>query len=148
MIIDKITNIEKYIQIPVSIHEFIKNLSKETLCGKYNISDTDYVNIETYNTKQIDNAKFETHDKYIDIQLLLQGQERIYFADRVNLQEDKPYNIEKDITFYSNYVGNSDYLTLDSTNFVMIFPHEAHAPQVSSSGNLTEVKKAVFKIKI
>lgn len=148
MIIDKIENTKLYTQIPDYVCEFLKTLSKDTPCGRYNLSDTDYVNIEEYPTKTISDAKFETHDKYIDIQLLLSGKERIYLDSRDGLKEANPYNSEKDITFYTDDINFSDYVTLDGTNFVMIYPHEAHAPQVSNDNIPHNVKKVVFKLKI
>lgn len=148
MIIDKIENTKLYTQIPDYVCEFLKTLSKDTPCGRYNLSDTDYVNIEEYLTKTISDAKFETHDKYIDIQLLLSGKERIYLDSRDGLKEANPYNLEKDITFYTDDINFSDYVTLDGTNFVMIYPHEAHAPQVSNDNIPHNVKKVVFKLKI
>lgn len=148
MIIDKIEKILLYSQIPNYVCGFLKTLSKDTPCGRYDLSETDYVNVETYSTKLISEAKFETHDNYIDIQLLLAGKERIYLESRNGLLEANPYNTEKDITFYTNGLENSDYVTLNGSNFVMIYPHEAHAPQVSWNEESNIVKKAVFKIKM
>ena len=36
--------------------------------GKYNICDSAYANVESYLTKLPDAGKFESHEKYIDIQ--------------------------------------------------------------------------------
>ena len=130
MIIDKIENIGNYPQIPEYIVNFIKGLSEDTECMRYELIDEDFVNVETYTTKFISDAKFETHNNYVDIQLLLDGEERIYLTSREGLNESAPYNPEKDITFYTNSIEQADFVTLDGSNFVLIYPHEAHAPQV------------------
>lgn len=148
MIIDKLENISNYTQIPDYVVNFVKCLSGDTECMRYDLIDDDFVNVETYSTKTIQNSKFESHDKYIDIQLLLNGVEKIYIRSREDLKEKAPYSTEKDITFYSNPVEGSDYVTLDGSNFVMIYPHEAHAPQVAINNNPSNVKKAVVKIRI
>ena len=148
MIIDKLENIDKYSQIPEYVINFIKGLSADTECMRYDLIDEDFVNVETYTTKSIEDAKFETHDNYIDIQLLLDGKERIYLTSRVGLEEVAPYSVEKDITFYKNSVKDADYVTLDGSNFVLIYPHEAHAPQVCLPDGVSIVKKAVAKIRI
>jgi len=44
-------------------------------------------------------------------------------------------------------VSGSDFVTLDGTNFMMIYPHEAHAPQVVSE-SISTVKKVVVKVKV
>ena len=64
MIIDKLENISLYSQIPDYVCEFLKTLSEDTPCGRYGLSETDYVNIETYTTKTISEGKFETHNNY------------------------------------------------------------------------------------
>ena len=148
MIIDKLENIHLYKNIPVLVVDFVKSLDKNVPLGKQILSDEIYVNIEQYSTKSIEEAKFEAHDKYIDIQILLSGQESIYLADRMNLDIKIPYSPEKDIVFYSDLISAYPKIDLDGSNFVMIFPHEAHAPQVSVNNNHEKVLKVVVKIKI
>ena len=148
MIIDKLENISNYPQIPEYVVNFIKGLSEDTECMRYDLIDEDFVNVETYTTKLLSDAKFETHNNYIDVQLLLDGKERIYVASRNDLIENAPYSPEKDITFYNNEVDGADYVTLDGTNFVLLYPYEAHAPQVSLPVGTDIVKKAVAKIRV
>jgi YhcH/YjgK/YiaL family protein len=148
MITDKIENINLYTEIPEYAKEFIKTLSKEIELGRYNLKQNDFANIETYETKLLKNAKFETHNKFIDIQILLTGSEKIYIKNKKDLLETPEYNTEKDISFYTTAINNSDYITLNGTNFVMIYPHEAHAPQVAINECPNKVKKVVLKIKI
>lgn len=147
MIIDKIENLTLYSQIPLEAVKLLQNLSSGTETGRYELNDGNYVNIETYNTKPLSDAKFESHRKFIDIQLLLSGKERIYVKPLKELSALAPYNAQKDIIFYSDNVEAADYITLDSTNFVMLFPHEAHAPQAACSGAVS-VKKVVAKIRV
>lgn len=148
MITDKIENIDTYKYIPQYAIDFIKNLTSDVNIGRYKLNDEDFANVETYITKNLSDAKYEKHNKYIDIQLLLKGEEKIYYKDSKALSNiSVPYNQDRDISFYSDSV-EGEYIKLDGTNFVMLFPHEAHAPQVNS-GTLNEnVLKAVVKIKI
>ena len=99
-------------------------------------------------TKPHEVAKFEAHRDYIDIQLLLSGNERIYYNDVEGLVEAAPYDKSRDIVFFKDSVKKSDYLTLNGTNFALIYPHEAHAPQVSVNDYAEQVKKVVVKVKI
>ena len=115
---------------------------------RYDLIDEDFVNVETYTTKLLSDAKFETHNNYVDVQLLLDGCERIYVNSREGLSEVAPYSPERDITFYQDDIDGADYVTLDGTNFVLLYPHEAHAPQVASVEGVSIVKKAVAKIRI
>lgn len=148
MIIDKLENLSMYRIVPDHVVDFVKNLKSDIKTGRYELIDKDYANIETYTTKNITDGKFEVHNSYIDIQILLEGKERIYYTSTSSVSVDTPYNSEKDIKFYSDKITKFDFVTLDGTNFAMIFPHEAHAPQVSIDSIQTEVKKVVVKVKI
>ena len=147
MIVDKLENIANYSEIPADAVNFIRELTDDIKLGKYNIGVSNYANVESYITKNIDDAKFESHKNYIDIQILLSGKERIYVGSVNDMTISVPYSLEKDIMFYDEAVEPYDYITLGDSNFVMLFPHEAHAPQVAVL-NPSEVKKVVVKIKI
>ena len=149
MIIDKIENISIYKNIPDIARNFILNLKKETPnIGKHILSDSIYANIETYDTKLLENGKFEAHKDYIDIQILLKGQEQIFVAPQNGLAVSEPYDAKRDIEFYSDNISFSQSIKLDGTNFVMLFPHEAHAPQISIDEKIENVLKVVVKIKM
>lgn len=147
MIVDKLENIANYSEIPADAVNFIRELTDDIKLGKYNIGVSNYANVESYITKNIDDAKFESHKNYIDIQILLSGKERVYVGSVNDMTISAPYSLEKDIMFYEETVEPYDYITLGDSNFVMLFPHEAHAPQVAVL-NPSEVKKVVVKIKI
>ena len=146
MIIDKISNIGNYPQIPDYVVKFIESIDQNVKLGRHVLSENEYVNVETYHSKSIKNAKFEAHNKYIDIQLVVNGRERIYLKNTDALKYSLPYNDEKDIRFFEDSVDDSDYVTLDGTNFILIYPHEAHAPQISINDECCEVKKVVVKL--
>ena len=145
MIVDKLSNIDLYTNIPDNIKEFIKNIDKDIELGRYELDNGAYDNVEQYLTKSVSEGKFESHKKYIDIQLLLSGSEKIYYNYDINLPQLEPYNENKDITFYETEVSKSDYVTLDGTNFMLIFPHELHAPQIMAKTQ-QKVKKVVVKL--
>lgn len=146
MIIDTLNNIDKYQEIPDYAVKFTKQLLNDVGLGKHYLNEKEFVNIEEYIPKQLKDAKFESHKKYIDIQILLSGKERIYVRPVAGLTESIKYSEEKDIAFYSDPVENEDFVTLNGSNFVMLFPHEAHAPQVAISESNNKVKKVVVKL--
>lgn len=147
MITDKLKNINIYTQIPSEARNFINSLQCNSESGRIILSDDIYVNIETYNTKFLSDAKFEAHEKYIDIQILLSGSESIFYTDKSGLNPYEPYDAVKDIIFYKEKVNGYPKVTLTGDNFVMLFPHEAHAPQVCTDEKSETVKKVVMKIR-
>jgi len=148
MIIDKIENISIYKNIPEIARDFILSLKETPSLGKHVLSESIYANVETYETKLLENGKFEAHKDYIDVQILLKGHEQIFIAPQNSLTMSEPYDAKRDIEFYSDNICSFQSIKLDGTNFVMLFPHEAHAPQVSIDEKLENVLKVVVKIKI
>lgn len=149
MIYDDLKNIKLYSAlIPQDVIDFISDLSFDISEGKYQLRESNYANVESYVTKLNDVAQFESHEKYIDIQILLKGSEFIYIASKSDLTVTSPYNTEKDITFYGNSVDEYERIKLDGTNFAVLYPHEAHAPQICVNDTPSKVKKVVIKMKI
>ena len=77
MIYDRIDNIDTYKLDSVAV-EFIKNLSSDIECKKHILSDNIYANVEEYTTKDV--GYFEAHRDYLDIQILLSGEEVIEYT--------------------------------------------------------------------
>ena len=94
MIFDNISNIHIY-NLPRVVTDFVSELNSDTKSGRCEICDGIYANIESYNTKLINDAVFEAHENYIDIQILLDGIENIYHCPKENLEVKIPYNKEK-----------------------------------------------------
>jgi biofilm protein TabA len=87
--------------------------------------------------------KFECHDKHIDIQVLIQGEEQIGWKPRADCTEPKgSYNPEKDVLFYQD--SPDMYFQLKPGQFVILFPEDVHAPMISD-GN---IKKLVIKVRV
>ena len=146
MITDILANIRLYKDIPSEAIDFLT--SEGVSCGKHIISDKVYINVEEYTTKIISDAKFESHKDYIDVQIVLNGSEKLYYTDIDNLSVDTPYSKERDIMFYADNVMGADKVILDGSNFIILYPQDAHAPQVAYNNVPGKVKKAVIKIKI
>lgn len=146
MIIDKVKNISNYKNIPVEAIKFINDLNEMIDLGRYELGNGIFANVEKYQTKLTTDAKFEAHNDYVDIQILLRGRENIFITGKDKLEVSEPYDENRDICFYSNPIIDSFSVMLGFENFVVLFPHEAHAPQVSIDKTQEEVLKVVVKI--
>ena len=144
MILDKISNVRIYKNIPSVVVDFFANNHE---LGHYDLADGIWANVEQYQTKNIEIAKYESHKDYIDIQYLQSGHENIYIEDVVNLTLESEYDKNRDIQFFKDKVKAGCGFLLDGSNFLMIFPHEAHAPQVADTVTESLVTKFVVKIK-
>lgn len=150
MIIDRLENLKKYIDENDmrKIDVFLKRLSPEMEEGRYEIDGDDiYARVMSYHTSPREDCKIEAHDLYIDIQSTLVGKEGIDVFHREELIEKIPYNAAKDVCIYEE--SAQQYITVDNLPdyFSMLYPEEAHKPQISLDKKRDIVKKFVIKIK-
>ena len=146
MIIDKLENACFYYNLNAKIEKALRYLQDNDLSefdnGKYEIdNDNIFVLIQDYDTKT--EGKWEAHEKYIDIQYIIKGREKMGY---VNIDELKPvtdYDKDKDILFLE---GDGNFVIADEGYFVIFAPQDAHMPGMMI--DMPEyVKKAVVKIK-
>lgn len=146
MIIDKLENISNYNAVSQRVIDFLMSLTPEIETGHYLIDEFSYANIDVYDTKMPENCKFEAHKKYIDIQMLLSGTEELDYTLVDGLKVFQEYDAQKDIMFFENPDRIIDKVILQPEKFAIIYPHEAHKPQMTFGNSPQNVKKVVVKI--
>lgn len=148
MIFDKIENIKNYPQIASYISDFILKLDENEPLGRVYLSEdkTVWANTNEYTTKPLADCKFEAHKKYIDIQLLLTGEEKIETAFTDELDITEPYDENRDVMFLAD-TENKVILPLKKGYFALFNPSDAHKPQIAFS-TPKNVKKVVIKIQV
>ena len=144
MVIDKIENLGKYASLNPLFEQAIEFLKSTDLnaheIGKVKLQGDDLVvNFAQARPKTKEEAKLETHNRFIDIQIPLDGVEVMGYTPRADLPEAE-YNAEKDITFYPGLAES--YLTINPGMFAIFFPEDGHAPGVTPDG----VKKVIVKV--
>lgn len=127
---------------------FLKNsdLSKLEL-KRYDIDgDNVYAPITEYMTKNEEDAKFEAHRKYIDIQYVISGVEQMNVAP-MSMKKDiiTPYDAAKDVEFLT--VTQSASYKATPERFFIFFPSDIHRPSLKVDEN-SQVRKVVVKVKI
>jgi YhcH/YjgK/YiaL family protein len=114
---------------------------------RYDIDgDNLYAPISEYQTKNPEDAKFEAHKKYIDIQYVISGTEQMSVAPMAQKKEVLvPYDAVKDVEFMT-VSGSSDYKATPE-RFFIFFPSDIHRPGVKTGEN-SPVRKVVVKVKV
>lgn len=146
MIIDKLENIGMYASVNPLFAQAIEFLKLTDLnaheLGKVVLKEGElFVNFAAARPKTKDDAKIETHNNFIDIQIPLTGTELMGYMPKTDLAEAE-YNAEKDVTFYPGHA--TDYLTVKPGMFAIFFPEDAHAPGVTE----VELKKVIVKVRV
>ena len=91
MIKNSLKYTKNYYNLSSKIEEALKYLENNNLKdfanGKYEIlGDEIYVNVQDYHTKPLSEGKWEAHRKYIDIQFMIEGEEKIGVGEIQNFQ--------------------------------------------------------------
>lgn len=149
MIYDKIDNIDFYKGLSPNIAlalDFLKQMKPDTAVGTCQINHRVKVIVSEYETKLQNEHGYEAHRKYIDIQYLLSGEERIACLPVERLKETKPYNEEKDAAFYAADLKPQE-MTISDGYFAVFFPQDGHMPQLCVDKPM-KVKKEVIKVEI
>ena len=145
MIIDTLDNLKNYIALNkgfVVVADYLSTHNLEEMqCGRYEIEGNNiYFNLQEYETKPV--QKLEAHKKYIDIQIVIKGEEYMGYTNINNTKVVEEYNREKDVMFLE---GKVDKLKADNKTFLIFYPNDAHMPALCEKSP-QKVKKAIFKI--
>ena len=114
---------------------------------RYDIDgDNLYATISEYLSKNIENARFEAHQKYIDVQYVISGSEMMGVAPMSMKKEVlAPYDAIKDIEFMT--VSQNSEFKATPDRFFIFFPSDIHRPGVKVGEN-AQVRKMVIKVKV
>ena len=101
MLCDKLENWDQYAgRLPASFSEAVawvkEHLEDLPEPRKYPLNEEGmYVNVQEYFPKPMDDAKFENHHRYIDIQCFARGKERIFWTKPKDFEQTDEYDEEK-----------------------------------------------------
>ncbi len=149
MIFDSLDKLPLYEGVAHGFSDIGKFLAKTDLSqlpvGKHPINDQGaYASVNEYLTKTVEESFIECHRKYIDVQIIAHGKEKIGVTHTRNCSE-LPYDETKDL---QKLEGTVDFITLLPDFFAVFFPHDAHEPGVRCDTDAVSVKKIVFKIPV
>lgn len=128
--------------------EYIKdNVNNNTPVGRYDIDgDNMFFMVSDSTSRYIHDADPEYHEKYIDVQIVLVGQEGMAVSTL------PPYTkvldnklVENDIAFIET-PKEETLLILHPNDFIVFLPNEVHKPLCAIDNNIETVRKVVVKI--
>ena len=150
MIFDTLANLRKYTNIPhlESITTFLNSNDLLSLpAGDREIKGKDlYVKVLRYTPKEEKENHFETHRLYADVQVVVQGVEKMQIVGGNNLENITEYNSKSDYQFFTAQREISD-LVVRENEFIFFAPGEAHKPGCRYQNSHEPVVKLVFKTK-
>lgn len=148
MILDTLSNSYLY----ESVHprfkkafEFLRNSDLKSLApGKIELEGKNLViNVVDITGKEEKDAKMETHEQFIDIQVPVGNTETMGWIAAEKLKNPTTqYNAEKDITFFSDKA--SVLIPVQPYEFVVFYPNDGHQPGIAQG----TYRKIIVKIKV
>lgn len=150
MILDTIENVNNYKGLSHRLDKvldlLLNNNHYELKPGK---NDIDKENIfllkNEYRTEREFAEALEAHKKYLDVQLILEGEEIIEWEFFNNHEIIEDYNEEHDYSFFKPL--NTTKLRMSKGKFCVFFPNDLHMPGIKSL-ETSAVKKVVYKVLI
>jgi YhcH/YjgK/YiaL family protein len=146
MILDVLENGSRYLPLHPGFAKAFAFLRRADLralpVGTYPIDeDRIYATVAKDQGRRKEDAFLETHEKYIDIQLVLAGTDEMGWRAKSSCKQPAgAYDREDDIQFFTDQPDA--WLATVSGAFAIFFPEDAHLPLISAG----EIHKVVVKI--
>ena len=149
MIFGNITQEKTYAFLPEDLKECFAYAKEHDLAsyekGSHPIDgERLFVNVVEYETTQPENRFWEAHRNYLDVHLMLNGQEQLDLNFIENM-EQKEY-VEKDDFLPMDGEPNS-HAVLRAGDFLICYPEDGHRTAVAVNES-EKIKKAIFKVRI
>lgn len=127
---------------------FVRGNDMSTISdGRYDISGDDiYINVMTVNSVNKESKSFEVHREYVDIQILIDGEECMEYVSP--LEATQPLSDYDSANDFQSVIpnGNVSTLLLKKNMFAVFYPGEPHKPTCYINEART-IKKAVIKVR-
>ena len=153
MIVGHINNVNQELcNFPKAIKKALAFLQENDCAnlkpGKYAIDGDDiFAMVQSYVTKDKKDCRAETHAKYLDIQFLAKGQERMgQCAYSPSLEVEEDCLAERDARFYKNLPAENQVILSNGT-YAILYPTDVHRP-CCAIGKPEDVVKVVIKISV
>lgn len=149
MIIDTLSNSRLYEgahPLFKKVFDFLKTQPLATMeAGTYEIDGKNaYAMIQEPENKPAAECKLECHRKYIDLQLVISGNESMGWAPVVGLGHAEPFNVDGDYGFFKD--APQSWLDVRPGCFAIFYPGDAHAPNCGTGIHRKVVVKIIAEI--
>lgn len=148
MLFGNVNQLELVPYIKPEFHQWIRSaieLGSHMPTGKYDIGDEGvFVVLADATTEPQSERNAEIHKNYIDIQILLKGEETIGYSNHLDEESLKLDSLENDVAFFKD-TEYEQFVNLREGDFAVFYPNQVHRP-LCATNSPGPVLKAIVKI--
>lgn len=102
---------------------------------------------QVYASKPRAEGLFESHRKYVDVQVIVEGCEAMEVVDAARATARDPYNEERDFLLYHD-AADASVVKLRAGEAAVFFPVDIHMPSLRLGSDAALVRKTVVKVPV
>jgi YhcH/YjgK/YiaL family protein len=149
MIIDNLSHTGSAGWLPARLRQALDYLRTTDLAsvaiGRHDLDgDRLFALVQEYTTRTPNDCRWEAHRRYIDVQYVVRGVERMGYANIAQVRELEAYDPARDVAFFE---AGQDFVTVRAGTFTIFTPEDVHAPCGLADAPRT-VRKVVIKAEI
>ena len=149
MIVDRITNAHPLYRLQPSLQRAIDYLRSDAAVqaaiGRHEIDGNRmFALVQEYTTRDAVDCAWEAHRKYIDVQFVAAGAERMGYAAMGEVAVAAEYDPERDFALFA---PGTDAVTIHAGMFAIFGPGDVHSP-CQAVGTPAFVRKIVVKVAV
>jgi YhcH/YjgK/YiaL family protein len=115
--------------------------------NRVDLADGVFAIEQVYETRPRVDGFFESHRKYIDLQVVIEGEEAIEVIDAARIAVRDPFDPERDLVTYAD-TAEASRLRLGAGLAAIFFPVDVHMPTLRVAADPVLVRKVVVKIPV
>jgi biofilm protein TabA len=141
--------------------DYLLNFDESTPDGRYELDGELLVAmVQTYETQPAAEKRYESHERYLDVQYIVSGEEILYHTPVNRLEISTPYSQAKDVMFFADPPATSaeaaatgwenPAVLMRAGDFCVLYPQDGHKPSCTppSAKAAVKVKKVVMKVQV
>ena len=149
MIVDRLGNRSVDAHVPARVRLALEYLRTTDLAavplGRHEIDgDRLFALVQEYETRLPADCVWEAHRRYVDVQCVVRGAERMGHAPIDDVVPRVAYDAEKDVALFE---PGSRFVTVSAGMVAIFGPDDVHSPG-NADGNPQPVRKVVVKVEI
>ncbi len=146
MIVDRLGNRSVDAHVPPRVRQALEYLRttdmRAVALGRHDIDgDRLFALVQEYQTRLPAECVWEAHRRYVDVQYIVRGAERMGHASIADLLPRVGYDLEKDVALFE---PGTRFVTLSAGMFAIFGPNDVHSPG-NAAGDPQPVRKVVVK---